>query len=67
MKTASLFTPLLLSVWFSLSITAAVTPRAEEYTSVMLFNDKDFKNGFLTDRYYHKYRNSGYIIIAYKF
>ncbi|CCX05779.1 Protein of unknown function [Pyronema omphalodes CBS 100304] len=33
----------------------------------MLFKDKDFKNGFLTDRYYHKYRNSGCIIIADKF
>ncbi|CCX04644.1 Protein of unknown function [Pyronema omphalodes CBS 100304] len=63
MKTASVFTPFLLSALCSLSTAAVVTPRAEEYTSIILFRDKDYSGPFLTDRY-KKSKDSGCIILS---
>ncbi|KAI5789989.1 hypothetical protein FPQ18DRAFT_306695 [Pyronema domesticum] len=68
MKTASLFTPLLLSAFFSLS-TAAVTPQAMGYTEVMLFSSRGWepKDRFLRDMWYPAGKNTGCIVLADKF
>jgi 5S rRNA maturation endonuclease (ribonuclease M5) len=63
MKAASIFTSLLLSALCSLSTAAAVTRRAEEYTSIILFRDKDYSGPFLTDRY-KKSKDLGCIILS---
>jgi hypothetical protein len=63
MKTASLFTPLLLSALFSLS-TAAVTPRANEYTMIQLYSSSNLKDKFLDHRWYPKEKYTGCIILA---
>ncbi|CCX33234.1 Protein of unknown function [Pyronema omphalodes CBS 100304] len=63
MKTTSLFTALLLSARFSLS-TAAVTPRANEYTMIQLYSSSNLKDKFLDDRWYPKEKYTGCIILA---